>query len=92
MEKPSPVATGVDEPKLQMAYDALIFASVHTPDEIVRQMVETLHGDQGALAEAVPLFNLFDPDRMAVQVHGVEYHLAAQAFYEGIGQWPPAGN
>lgn len=88
-ETPSPVNTGIIEPMYQVAYDAVLFASTKTPDDVVTKVLEVIHENPKEVMESTGPLRLFDPKRTAVKIVGVEYHPAAVAFYQKIGQWPP---
>lgn len=85
-------APGVVGETYVMAYDALVFASAKTPDDVVYEAVKAMHGNAEALGKAFPPLRLFDPKRMAVEIADVEYHSGAVKFYKEIGTWPPAKN
>jgi hypothetical protein len=87
--KPSPVFTGVLEPTYLMAYDYLMLTNDKVSDDIVYKVVKAMHDNKKALAASFPALNAFQPDRMAKNFPGVEYHTGAVKFYKEIGQWPP---
>ncbi len=91
-EKPNPAATGVIEPTYQVAYDAVLFASTKTPDDVVRKVVEAMHKNGKELRAATGPLRLYDEKRMSAEIPGVEYHPAAVEFYKKNGLWPPKGS
>lgn len=91
MEKDGAAPGVVGETNI-MAYDALVFASTKTPDDVVYEVVKTMHANAEALGKAFPPFRLFDPQRMAVEIQDVAYHPGAIKFYKEIGTWPAVKN
>lgn len=88
LEKPSPVNTGVIEPAYSLAYDALVFASSKTPDDIAYRTAKVMHENAKEMGEAFGPFRLFDPKAMAKQYDGVSYHPGAIKYYKEAGLWP----
>lgn len=88
LENPSPANTGVLAPSYSLAYDALVFASTKTPDEVAYQTAKTMYENAKAMGEAFPPFQLFDAKTMAKDQSPVEYHPAAVRFYKEAGIWP----
>ena len=87
LEKPSPVNTGVTEPAYSLAYDALVFASSKTPDEVAYQTAKVMRENAKAMGEAFGPFRLFDPSTMAKPFDVVEYHPGAIKYYKEAGIW-----
>lgn len=87
-EKPSPVNVGVLEPLHSLAYDALVFASSKTPDNVVYQTAKVMHQSAKEMGDAFPPYRLFDPKVMAKKVDPVQYHPGAVKFYQEAGIWP----
>ena len=87
LEKPSPVNVGVLEPGYSLAYDALVFASTKTPDEVAYRTAKVMHDNAKEMGEAFGPFRLFDPAAMAKQFKGVQYHPGATKYYKEIGIW-----
>jgi TRAP transporter TAXI family solute receptor len=87
VEKPSPVNTGVLEPSYSLAYDALVFASAKTPDNIAYQTAKVMHDNAKQMGEAFGPFRLFDPKTMAKEFEDVQYHPGAVKYYKEIGLW-----
>ena len=91
-EKPSPAATGVIEPTYQVAYDAVLFASTKTPDDVVRKVVEAMHKNGKELRAATGPLRLYDEKRMSADIPGVQFHPAAVEYYKKNGLWPAKGS
>lgn len=91
-ETPNPAATGVIAPTYQVAYDAVVFASTKTPNDVVRKVVEAMYKNPDELKAATGPLRLFDAKRMNAAIPGVEYHPAAIEFYKANGMWPPKSN
>jgi len=86
LERPSPVNTGVLEPSYSLAYDALVFASAKTSDDIAYQTAKVMHQNAKQMGEAFGPFRLFDPKTMAKDL-GIAYHPGAIKYYKETGLW-----
>lgn len=83
--EPGPAAAGVTERSSALTHDAILVSSTLTPDEDVYALVQALHDNPDALANAFAAFRLFDPDRMQAEYPDVEWHPGALAFYRDAG-------
>jgi len=88
-ERPSPVNVGVLEPGHSLAYDALVFASAKTPENVAYQTAKVMHDNAKAMGEAFGPLRLFDPKVMAKDFGPLQFHPGAVKYYKEIGQWPP---
>lgn len=87
--QPSPALYGVLEPVQLTAFDQLLVANVDVSDEIVAQVVETMHGaKEDFIATFRPFGQAFDPARMAKPIPVGSYHEGAVPFYKQAGVWP----
>lgn len=82
---PGPANTGVLEPTFALTHDAIVAAGTLTPDEAVYALVRTMHDNRDALRAAFGSFSLFDPNRMMVDIPGVDWHPGALAYYRDAG-------
>lgn len=87
--EPSPANIGVDKKLEVMAYDYLLLSNSGVADDVVYQLVKTMHDNPDALKQSFPGLGLFSPDRMTKMIEGTQYHPGAIKYYEEIGQWPP---
>lgn len=87
--EPSPRNVGVESPVHVMAYDYLVLTNGKVADEVVYDVVKTMHDNPDALAAAFPALRLFSPDRMSKKFSGATFHAGAIKYYKEIGQWPP---
>jgi TRAP-type uncharacterized transport system substrate-binding protein len=78
----------VREPIYTLTHDALVAASTHTPDDAVYRLVRTLHDNREALQASFAGFGRLDPNRLLVDIPGVEWHPGALRYYDEIGQTP----
>jgi uncharacterized protein len=85
---PAPHAVGIIGPTTIMAYNIFFSSSTHTPDDLVYNVVKTLHDNKDELIKGQPVFKDFDTKRMTEEI-GVPWHPGAIKFYREIGQWPP---
>ena len=89
LERPSPVNVGVLEPSYSLAYDALVFASAKTADEVAYQTAKVMHDNAKAMGEAFGPLRLFDPKVMAKDFGPLQFHPGAVKYYREMGMWPP---
>lgn len=89
LEEPGPASLGINEPTWVMTYDALLFASTQTSDEVVYQMTRALYENKPNLINASPVFRLFSRAAMAKDLGVLKYHPGAIRFYGEHGLWPP---
>ncbi|MCC6008726.1 MAG: TAXI family TRAP transporter solute-binding subunit [Rhodobacteraceae bacterium] len=85
MVSPAPNIAGVSEEMTVMAYDYILVAGAHVPDETVEQVVRLLHENKDALAASFAGFRAFDPDRMYVDIDA-PYHPGSLAAFRALGQ------
>lgn len=83
--QPAPGLAGVDGPLRTMAYDYILLAGTHVPDDQVAAVVKSLNANKADLVASFAGFNGFNPDTMHMDV-GVEYHPGAVAAYKELGQ------
>jgi TRAP transporter TAXI family solute receptor len=88
-EKPGKHNPGVTAPLWAMTYDALVIAHAGAKEDDVYKLVKAMHGNKPDLAKAFPVFNLFNAERMAKALPGIEWHPGAIRFYKEQGLWPP---
>lgn len=86
-ENPSPANTGVLTPSYSLAYDALVFGSAKTSDDLAYKTAKTMYENGKAMGEAFPPFRLFDAKTMSRPAGSLEYHPGAVKFYKEVGIW-----
>ncbi|HEY6994106.1 MAG TPA: TAXI family TRAP transporter solute-binding subunit [Xanthobacteraceae bacterium] len=86
--QPAPYAVGIIGPTTLMAYNIFFTTSEKMPDDVVYNVVKTLHDNKAELVKGNPVFGRFDPQEMTQEI-GVPWHPGAIKFYKEIGQWPP---
>jgi uncharacterized protein len=89
LEKPRKGNIGVTAPLYLMAYDTALVTGAKTPADIVYKVVKAMHANKKMLAETFPVFNLFSPNRMAIDLGPIQWHEGAIRFYKEQGMWPP---
>lgn len=89
LEQPSPANVGVLEPGHSLAYDALVFASSKTPDNVAYQTAKVMHDNAKEMGAAFPPFRLFNAKAMAKNFEPLQFHPGAIKYYTEIGMWPP---
>jgi TRAP transporter TAXI family solute receptor len=88
--QPAAYAVGIHGPTTVMAYNIFLSTNANMPDDVVYNIVKTLHDNKDALVKGQPVFRNFDPKAMNEEI-GVPWHPGAIKFYNEIGQWPPKG-
>ncbi len=88
-ETPGPRNVGVVGPVHALAYDAVLLASVKTPDETVYKVVKAMHDNKKLMASVFGPMNLFEPDRMATAIDPIQWHPGAVRFFTEQKVWPP---
>ena len=91
-EKPGKGKVGLLAPGYIASYGVNIFASTHTPDDVVYKLVKAMHDNAAEFGKIFPPLKLFRKDAMAQVIPGVQYHPGAIKYYKEIGQWPPKKN
>lgn len=91
-EMPSKPNVGVTEPINVITYDAVVVASTKTPDDVVYRLVKAMHDNKKDMAAVFPVFNLFDPERMASDLGPIQWHPGTVKFLKEQGMWPPKAN
>lgn len=87
MAQPSPVLPGVVGPTPLLGYYINILTHQAVPEDVVHRFVKALHGAKEDLAKGHPSFRAFDPQRMAEDHVGMDYHPGAVRFYREAGLW-----
>jgi TRAP transporter TAXI family solute receptor len=90
-QTPGKGKTGLLAPGYIVSYGVNLFASTHTPDDVVYKVVKAMHENAGDFGKVFPPLRLFKKDAMAQTIEGVQYHPGAIKYYKEIGQWPPKG-
>ncbi len=89
LERPHKRNIGVSEPIYVMTYDAVVVASTNTSEETVYRLAKAMHGNKKAMASVFPVFNLFNPKRMASSMDPIKWHPGTIKFLKEKGMWPP---
>lgn len=87
LEQPGPGNVGVLAPSYSVAYDALVFGSTSTSDELAYQMAKLMHDNAEDMGKAFPPLKLFDGKAMAKSLPPLQYHPGAIRYYKEIGIW-----
>ncbi|EBA07777.1 TAXI family TRAP transporter solute-binding subunit [Sagittula stellata] len=85
MVEPAPDLVGISEPTPSVAYDYVLLAGAHVPEENVAAVVKVMHEHPDELTAAFARFDAFDPDQMLKDLP-IEYHDGAKKAYEELGQ------
>ena len=88
--QPAAYAVGILGPTTIMAYNIFFSTNAKMPDDVVYNIVKTLHDSKDELVKGQPVFRNFEPNAMTEEI-GVPWHPGAIKFYKEIGQWPPKG-
>lgn len=90
--KPAKPNVGVVDPVNVISYDAVVVASMKTPEDLVYKLAATMHDNKKALAAVFGVFNLFDPNRIASDLEPIQWHPGTVRFLKEKGMWPPKKN
>jgi uncharacterized protein len=86
--QPAPHTIGVTTPTTILAYSIFFTTHEKMPNDLVYNLVKTVHGSKDELIKGHPVFRSFDPARMNEEI-GVPWHPGAIKYYQEIKQWPP---
>lgn len=78
-------APGVEKDTPMMAYDYILTAGAHVPDETIVKIVTVLHDNPEKVRAILNTFAEFDPERMAPVLDGLTYHPGAVSYYKKVG-------
>ncbi len=87
--QPAKNRIGVVGPTTVMAYTIFFTTHKNMPEDVVYNLVKTLHGSKEEMVKGTPALAGFEPGRMAEQSI-VPFHPGAIKFYTETKQWPPA--
>jgi uncharacterized protein len=90
VQAPAPGLAGIVEPTPILAYDGVMVAGAHVPDEVVYKVTKVMYDRADALRRATPTLRLHARETMAKPFpEPVQYHPGAVRFYREQGLWPP---
>ena len=87
--KPNKGNVGLLEPGWIVSYGVNLMASTKTPADIVYKVVKAIHDNATDIGKVFPPLRMLDPNTMAQEIVGVQYHDGAVKYYKEINQWPP---
>ena len=70
-----------------LAFDMIVGAGAHVPDEVVYQFVKALRENKKALAGGYAAFNLFDETQAAKVQPSLPHHPGAIKYFREVGIW-----
>ncbi len=79
--------TGIDSDVSLMAYDYLLYAGAHVPDDQIYALTRTIAENKEALQSSFRPFVGLDKARMGRKI-GLDYHPGAVKYYKEAGVWP----
>ena len=86
-KKPGKGATGVAaNPTTMIELDFFLLTGAHVADDVVYNLVKTMHANKASLGKAFGAFKRFNPAKMATK-NPVPYHPGAIKFYKEAGIW-----
>lgn len=86
--EPNDRLPSIAEPVHLVGYQYALLTNADVSEDMVYNVVKTLHDNKAALAEAHGIFNRFNPDAMAADLEGATFHPGAVRYYREIGIWP----
>ncbi|MGE3644586.1 MAG: TAXI family TRAP transporter solute-binding subunit [Beijerinckiaceae bacterium] len=87
--QPSKNLEEIRSPTPVIAYDMLLFTNSKVSDDTVYKIAKALHDNKASLVATFRPLARFEPDRMAVNYEGLEYHPGAIKFFKESKNWPP---
>ncbi len=87
LTNPSKGLPGVVSPTELMAFDYLLYAGAHVPDDVIYNLTKTISANKAGLAASFGAFNSLDPKKMAKDI-GLPHHPGAVRYYKEAGVWP----
>lgn len=82
---PAPNLPGVKEPIPVAHYDYIAFANKDVPAERIKTLTKVIAEQKDAMAQSLPLFRRFKPERMYSSKLQVPYHDGAIAYFKEKG-------
>lgn len=82
---PAGAAPGVDKDTPMMAYNYVLVAGAHVPDELVGRIVALIHDNPDKVRGLYRAFAEFEPDEMVLDIDGLSLHPAAVDYYKQNG-------
>lgn len=70
-----------------LAFDMIVGAGAHVPDEVVYQFVKALRENKKALAARYPAFSLFDETQAGKVQPSLPHHPGAIKYFKEVGIW-----
>ena len=89
MKEPSPENEEIKSPTPIMGYDVVFFARADLPEETVYKLTKAMHDNKKDMVSVFGGLRFFEPDRMATDYKGLEYHAGAIKYYKEQNLWPP---
>ena len=87
LTQPSKGLPGVVGPTELMAFDYLLYAGAHVPDEVIYELTKTIASNKAGLAASFGAFNSLNPEKMPKDI-GLPHHPGAIKYYKEAGVWP----
>jgi TRAP transporter TAXI family solute receptor len=87
--KPSPAYEQIRSEIPVQAYDVVFFTNAKISDDVIYRITKAVFENKTDLAAVFPALNQFNPERMAKEFKGLEYHPGAIKFFREKGLWPP---
>ncbi len=88
--QPAPHAIGIVAPTNVIEYSVFFSTHAKMPDDVVYNIVKTIHAGRDDMMKGHPVFRSFRPAAMNEEI-GVPWHPGAIKYYQEIKQWPPKG-
>jgi hypothetical protein len=88
--QPSAAMPEVGEPVEVAAFDILLMTGAQTPDDVARNVVQTIYENFDQLKEDYPPLRSGEREKFASAANTIPYHPAAVAFFKDEGLWTEA--
>jgi TRAP transporter TAXI family solute receptor len=89
VKQPSPENEEIRSPIPIMGYDVVFFARADLPEETIYKLTRAMHDNKKDMEAVFAGLEYFEPERMATEYEGLEYHAGAIKFYKEKNLWPP---
>lgn len=85
--EPNAGSVALREPTLLNVYEYVIFANAKVDDETVYKVVKAIAEQEDTLVSSSPLWKTYNPQNIAMEFDGLEYHSGAMKYFKENGLW-----
>ena len=85
---PAPDTVGLTKPTPLMAFDYMLVAGAHVPDDVVYRITKILAENAAEVAKLHPTLGAMTRAKLAPALEGLQYHPGALRYYKEVGLAP----